>query len=53
MWSNKGRILKLEPKEIANGSEMDVRDTTTMTNSGSQHQLSTGHVSAPALHPLR
>lgn len=27
MWSNRGRILKLEAKEIANGSEVDVRDT--------------------------
>lgn len=34
MRSNKGWILKLEPTEIANGSEVDVRDTT-MTNSSS------------------
>lgn len=33
MWSKKGRILKSEPTEIANGSEVDVRDTMTMTNS--------------------
>lgn len=34
MRSNKGWILKLEPTEIANGSEVNVRDTT-MTNSSS------------------
>lgn len=53
MWSNKGHILKLEPKEIANESEMDVRDTTMMTNSSSQHWLSTGHMAATALRPLQ
>lgn len=37
MWSNKGHILKLEPKEIANGSAVDVRDTTMRPNSSSQH----------------
>lgn len=37
MQSNKGHILKLEPTEIANGSEVDVRDTVMTTNSGSQH----------------
>lgn len=35
MWSNKGHILKSELKEIANGSEVDVRQTTKMTNSSS------------------
>ena len=36
MWSKKGRILKSEPMGIANGSEVDVRDLTSMTNRSSQ-----------------
>lgn len=45
MQSNKGHILKLEPAEIANGSEVDVRDTMMMTNSSSQHYKHQVHAS--------
>lgn len=53
MRSNKGHILKLEPTEIVNGSEVDITEKTMMTNSSSQHQVSTSHVRATALFPLQ
>ena len=36
VWSKRGYILKSELMEIANGSELDVRDPTTMTNTRSR-----------------
>lgn len=46
MWSKDGRILKSEPTGIADGSEVDVRDLTTMTNPSS-------HVTGTAPGPLQ
>lgn len=46
VWSKRGYILKSELMEIANGSELDVRDPTMMTNSSS-------HVPITALCPLQ